>query len=349
MSCRLAFLALVCICAAAQTRTSNVILVTADGLRWQELFGGLDSTLPLKEPKPGLAGATPEERRAALMPFFWKELASRGVILGNPKKNSSVQVTNSFRVSYPGYSEILTGRAQDETIRGNDKIQNPSQTVLEFLREKLKLPQKQVALFGSWDTFRVISESKPGSIFINTGYERADGSPRMRELSDLQSEAPTPWDSVRHDYVTLHMALDYMKREKPRVTYIALGETDDWAHDRRYDRVLWAVQYFDQSLRRIFEFIDSTPEYKGKTSVIVTSDHGRGGTPEDWHGHGSKVTGAERIWLALFGPDIAAAGEASNTEPVFQRDIAPTILSMLGIDPSEYKGVAGKAIRFSRK
>src|SRR5207253_1550966 len=123
---------------------------------------------------------------------------------------------------------ILTGRSQDEAIRGNDKIQNPTQTVLEFLRDKLKLSQRQVALFGSWDTFRFIGESEPGSIFINCGYESDDGSPHMRELSALQNQALTAWPSVRHDYVTLNMALDYMKREKPRVTYISLGETDDW-------------------------------------------------------------------------------------------------------------------------
>ena len=88
------------------------------------------------------------ERRQRLMPFFWKQLAPGAVVLDN------VRVTNSFRVSYPGYSEILTGRAQDELIKGNAQIQNPVETVLEFLRRTLPLTREQVALFGSWDTFR---------------------------------------------------------------------------------------------------------------------------------------------------------------------------------------------------
>jgi hypothetical protein len=323
---------------AAETRATNVILITADGLRWQDLFNGSD---------PTLSKGAPKQERAALMPFFWGQVASRGVILGNVNRNSSVRVTNGFRVSYPGYSEILTGRSQDEAIRGNDKIQNPTQTVLEFLREKLRLSQRQVALFGSWDTFRFIGESKPGSIFINCGFEPDDGSPRMKELTLLQNQALTPSTSVRHDYVTLNMALDYMKREKPRVTYISLGETDDWAHDRRYDRVLATINYFDQALREIFAFVDSTPEYGGKTAIVITSDHGRGGTPDDWHSHGAKVAGADQIWLAMVGPGIPARGEVSNSEPAFQRDVAPTILTLLGIDPAEYKGVIGKPIRIS--
>jgi len=72
-------------------------------------------------------------------------------VLGNVNKHSSVRVTNAYRVSYPGYAEILTGRAQDDAIRGNDAVRNPATTVLEFLRRKLGLPSSQVALFGSWE------------------------------------------------------------------------------------------------------------------------------------------------------------------------------------------------------
>src|SRR4051794_28897891 len=146
--------------------TKNVILVTSDGLRWQDLFNGMDPLL-MNEKAAGTAEqsirdkfwrSTPEERRQVLMPFFWGKLAKKGVVLGNPKKNSSVRVTNGFRVSYPGYSEMLTGRAQDETIRGNDKIQNPTPTVLEFVRQKLGLARTKVAQFGSWEVFPWIGE-----------------------------------------------------------------------------------------------------------------------------------------------------------------------------------------------
>jgi hypothetical protein len=339
--------------AIAQTRTRNVVLVTADGLRWQDVFRGIDPLL-MNEKAAGMdkAAALRQQlskgdesaNRTALMPFVWGEIAKKGVLLGNVKKNSSVRVSNSFRVSYPGYSEILTGRAQDEAIRGNDKIRNPTPTVLEYVREKLGLAQGKVALFGSWDVFRFIGESQPGSVFINAGYEDATGSPRMAELSKLQHEAPTPWDSVRHDYVTLGMALDYMQRERPRLIHIALGETDDWAHDRRYDRTLSMIRYFDEALRQIWTTVQSLPEYRDATTLIVTTDHGRGSTVETWSGHGSKVEGADQIWIAAMGPDTSAAGEAADTQPVWQRDVAPTILALLGLDYREYKGVAGQPV-----
>ena len=114
------------------------------------------------------------------MPFFWTKFVPGGVVFGNVRKNSSVQVTNAFRVSYPGYSEILTGRAQDEAIKGNDKVQNPTPTILEFVREKLKLKQREVAVFGSWDTFSYIAESRPGSTIAARSTPSARRTPAPR-------------------------------------------------------------------------------------------------------------------------------------------------------------------------
>ena len=354
-------LAWVCAAEAAPKHTQRVILVTADGLRWQELFSGIDPML-MKEKEAGMQDApqlrdrlwsdSAVERRRRLMPFFWTQLAPRGVVLGNVRRDSPVRVTNAYRVSYPGYSEILTGRAQDDAVRGNDPIQNPVQTVLEFVRQKLSLKRPDVALFGSWATFDVIGESRPGTVFINSGFRELPAPPlstRMDELSRLQFQVLTPWREVRHDYITFEMALEYLKSQSPRLAYIALGETDDWAHDRRYDRVLETALHFDQQLRRLWETLQSMPAYKGKTTLLVTSDHGRGSTLEDWHSHGDDVDGAEYIWIAAIGPDTPAAGEISSADEYFQRDIAPTLLELAGIDSTEYEGVKGSPIRLFLK
>ncbi len=319
---------------AAGAETRNLVLVTADGLRWQEVFNGIDAGL-MNEKAAGMQGKAALRdalwaesavvRRQKLMPFFWKKLAPGAVVLDN------VRVTNGFRVSYPGYSEILTGRAQDDVIKGNSPIQNPVETVLEFLKRSLRLRKEQVAMFGSWDTFRWISEKTPGSITLNAGYMDSDLTPRIAELSRMQHDIRSGWDSVRHDYFTFEMALDYLKSAKPRVLYIAFGETDDWAHDKRYDRVLESIQYFDRSLERLWTALQTMPEYRDSTALVITSDHGRGSKLEDWSGHGTKVEGADRIWVTVAGPDRdkARAIEA-------QKDVAPAALRMLGLKPEEY-------------
>src|SRR5260370_4997659 len=341
---------------AAPRATRNIILVTADGLRWQDLFGGLDPMLK-DQKSAGMDGAaalnaklwrvTPEERRKVLMPFFWGTLAPKGVVLGNVNKRSSVRVTNAYRVSYPGYAEILTGRAQDEAIRGNDAVRNTTETVLEFLRRKLGLTSAQVALFGSWEMFQLIGEHQPGSIVINAGYRNYDGphnSPRMHELSALQFEVLSPWTEERHDYITFEMAIEYLRTAKPRALHIAFDETDDWAHDKRYNRVLDAIGYLDRCLQKLWQVVNDSPEYRGRTTLVVTSEPGRGGTPADSDGHGKDVPGAEQIWMAIIGQDTPARGEIENSTEVFQRDIAPTILDLMGIDYREYHAVSGKPI-----
>jgi hypothetical protein len=352
-----AFLSIAVAMQGAPRKTKAVMLVTVDGLRWQEIFGGIDPRL-MNEKSAGMTetGAaalrerltkeTPEARREALLPFFWQKLAPHGIVLGNVNKGSSMRVTNAFRVSYPGYSEILTGRSQDNVIKNNDEIRNPTPSILEFLREKLGLKRSQVALFASWNAFHFIAEHTPGSIAINAGYQPADptASPRAKELSALQFAARSPWDEARHDYVTFELALDYLRRERPRVLMISFDETDDWAHMRRYDRVIEAIQYFDQTLQTLWTTLQAMPEYRDQTTLVITCDHGRGDTLKDFSDHGAKVPGAEQVWLAIVGPDTPARGELTSTENYYQRDIAPTILELLGVPAGSYPGVQGRAI-----
>jgi hypothetical protein len=333
--------------APADRRTRNLVLVTADGLRRQEIFAGLDPLLlQAKEAHMDRAEGhrrrfwadTPEERRRKLFPFLWSTLIPGGVLLGD------VSVTNAYRVSYPGYSEILTCRAQDDAIRGNDPVQNPIPTVLEHLRRIWKLERSQVALFGSWDRFNHLAESRPGSIFLNAGYRDSDATPRIRSLSRMQHEVLSPWDEVRHDYFTFEMALDYLQTIKPRVIYLALGETDDWAHQRRYDRVLDTAHYFDRALERLWQTLQSLPEYRDRTSLVITVDHGRGSRLDDWHSHGAKIQGAEQIWIAAIGPDTPAQGAPAGLPAARQRDVAATLLSLAGLDWREFCGEFGRPI-----
>ena len=341
---------------AGDYKTKNLVLVTTDGLRWQEVFRGIDPLLMSREDagmknaeplRTSLWADSPEQRRRLLMPFLWNELVPRGVIFGNGERGAAVTLRNRHRFSYPGYSEILTGRPRDDIIDSNDLRPNPSQTVLEILRKEWALPKRKVALFGSWDVFEGIGASDPEAIFSNAGYQpirMQDRSERLEQLSRVQFETLTPWRNVRHDYVTFEMAIEYLKTVKPRVLYIALGETDDWAHDRRYDRVLDTAGYFDTCLKRLWEVLQTEKQYRGRTTVLVATDHGRGSTVQDWHKHGAEVEGAERVWIAAIGPDTAARGEAYNAPAVEQSDIAPTMLELAGVDYHELTGVEGKPV-----
>src|SRR5262245_1241180 len=144
--------------AAAQNKTENVILITLDGARTQEVFSGLDLNILKDKTRRGRVedtelykkywADTPAARREKLLPFFWGTLMKQyGSIAGNRSLNSAVMTTNKMWFSYPGYSEILTGQAHDDVINSNDKKRNPYPSALEFLKRKLNLDAKRVAAF----------------------------------------------------------------------------------------------------------------------------------------------------------------------------------------------------------
>lgn len=341
---------------STERKTKHVVLFTSDGVRWQDLFTGIDPKL-MRQKRAGMDDAaaleeqlwrpTPDERRKALMPFFWNALVPKGILFGNVSKGSSMQVTNRYRVSYPGYSEILTGRAQDNVIQGNDSIQNPTPSFLQFLKRKQHLKTDQVAVFASWNNFHYSAENRPGDIFVNAGYEASSlpkNSLKTEEFNKLQFEARFIADSSRHDAFTFGLAKEYLEKIQPEHLFISFDETDDWAHSRRYDQVLKSLQYFDQALKELWTYLQSSPKYANSTTLVITTDHGRGGTLEDFSDHGPDIPGDQQIWAAFIGPDTPAAGEATNTATCYQRDIAPTILELLGFDSREYTGVQGKPL-----
>ena len=340
-------------------RTENVVLVTLDGVRTQEIFGGLDidilrSTLRsdarVEQTRAYQTywAPTAAARRERLMPFFWTTLMTRhGSVAGNVARGSSVTVTNRHRFSYPGYAEILVGEAHDDVIDSNDKRRNPNPTVLEFFRRRLGLDERQVAAFASWDTFDWIVEHEAGTITSNAGFDSyapSSASPGIDLLNQLQAEALTPWDTARHDTFTFRFAMAHLKAFHPRVLYIALDETDDWAHDGRYDRVLDSLHGIDAQLRELWTALQQDAGYRDRTALVITTDHGRGNGAADWRDHGSKVIGAERIWMAFAGPDWLPRGEWRDSEPVYQNQIAATLAQALGLDYVQQRPGAGKPI-----
>jgi type I phosphodiesterase/nucleotide pyrophosphatase len=320
-----------------ELRTSNVILITLDGLRWQELFSGADSTL-LRDRRlvrdialrADFWRATASERRTVLMPFFWSTIARQGQLYGNRTRESRVDVTNTHRFSYPGYNEILTGHA-DPRITSNNKVPNPNRTILEVAQQHPAL-RGRVAAFGSWDVFPFIINEERSGVPVNAGFEAAAGaglSGKELVLNELQKQVPSPWSAVRLDAFTHGYALEYLKRERPRLLYIAYGETDDFAHDERYDFYLQAARRTDGFIRELWEWLQADAQYRDRTTLIITTDHGRG-SGNRWNTHGEDVAGAEHIWIAVLGPDSAPLGEVSGGQ-LQQNQIAATVALFLNL------------------
>jgi alkaline phosphatase D len=324
----------------ATTATRNVVLVTADGVRWEDVFRGAEETL-LNPTDGGVADVdalrndfwrpTPEERRRALMPFFWSVVAQHGQIYGNRDQDSPAKVANGMNFSYPGYNELLTG-VPDPRIDSNGKIFNPNVTVFEWLNHKTAYHGK-VRAVGSWDLYSYIFNVKRSQLSVNDGWMPLDGvslTESQRLLNKLILQAPRMWDNCRDDALTFQVAIEHLVRDTPRVFYIGLGDTDEHAHTGRYDKYLRALHDTDANLKTLWDLLQSHPEYRGSTTLLITTDHGRGGPPQGWRSHGADTPGSEAIWMAAIGPDTPALGERKKTAIVTQGQVAATIAAVLG-------------------
>ncbi|WP_299943280.1 alkaline phosphatase family protein [uncultured Microbulbifer sp.] len=356
----------VILCTHAHT-ADHLVLVTIDGLRWQEVFSGYDPELiqhdKYTENKARLieqfGGKSAREKRQKLLPFIWGTIEKHGVLAGNRDKESQANVTNNWWFSYPGYNEILTGRA-DPNINSNEAIPNANITFLEWLQTKPRF-KKNIAAFGSWGVFSAIINRERSGIFVNAGLEPAiwpQVSVRARFLNDLQGQLPVFWEDVRPDDFTYGLAKEYLIQKKPKVLYIALGETDDFAHDEQY---LQSAHRSDTILADLWNTLQTLEGYRDNTNLLVTVDHGRGNTAETWphhasgpaltqyfgkkdHPHQEGIPGSNEIWIAALGPDIKHIGEASGGATLYQSQVAATALRLLGFTPSDFDKYAGPAI-----
>ncbi len=335
-----------------EDKSQKVFLITLDGVRWQELFTGADSLL-INNAKYTKDSAyikskywktSPDKRKQLLSPFFWNKIAKNGQLYGNRKYSNKVNLSNTHWFSYPGYSEILCGFADDSRINSNDKINNPNKTILELVNN---LPdyKGKVGAFGSWDVFPYIINEERSGIYVNAGYREAKGkdlTKKEKYLNGLQKQAIQPWKTVRQDMFTHNYALEFIKKSKPKLVYISYGETDDFAHDGDYAHYLLAIENTNNMIKELWEYCQSNTYYKGKTTFIITTDHGRGTEPlESWKSHGQNlkyhgqnftVKGSDETWLAVLGPNIEAKGEMKNELQLYNNQIASTIQKLLKVN-----------------
>lgn len=335
----------------AARKTENVVVIVTDGLRWQEVFRGAETALVSGKPggvedvaatKAAFWRETTKERREALLPFLWSVVAKEGQIYGNVDLGSSAQVVNGYKFSYPGYNEIITG-AGDARIDRNEYGPNPNVSVFEWLNGMPEF-RGRAAIVGGWDAFPRIFNRERSQLPMRTGWDTpfpTGATPPQALLNTLYRTSTHEFSDMPWDAFLQQTLLGYVAANKPRVLFVGYGETDEWAHNGRYDLVLSSAHNVDGFIRELWTTMQAIPQYKATTTFIITTDHGRGDGPENWKHHDWNVDGAENIWIAVMGPDTPALGERKTAGRVMQSQIAATVAALLGKDWRSYNPKAG--------
>lgn len=366
-------------CVYGANDDQKVAVVMLDGVRWQEVFRGAETLLAdngeymtsewAKDARRDFVDV--KDRPAALMPFVNGVMATSGVAIGNRDAGTCAEVTNPWWFSYPGYNEVLTGKA-DPRIDSNEYGLNPNVTFLEWLNRQQAFSGR-VRAFGSWSAFdRIINEPRSG-VPVNSGFEKDGGKePDIVMLDRLAETTAYLWASERWDSMTLEYALHGIRKHHPRAVFVSFGDTDEFAHMGDYAQYLISIHKGDAAIARIWETLQADPFYRGKTTLIVTTDHGRGDTRSDrpdmsWRQHSSAkallkdtasyaglfpegIPHSNETWIAIIGPQIeAGTGQPYTSQNCAHNDqLAATALTALGVDWKAFDPQAGAPLRVFR-
>jgi hypothetical protein len=295
--------------ASERRERHNVVLVTIDGVRWQDALDHR-KTFALGQGRPA-------------MPHLVGAFARAGALFGDPRQQSLARVSARRPMSLPGYLAITHGRMTD--CRNNHCPRTAEETFLERVARELALPPTKVAVFASWSAIARAASHADGTIFTDIP---PDGDPR---------EGGPPWPDARFDEETARRALTYLEEERPRLLWISLLDPDERAHAREKAGYLEALGAADAVLARLDETLTRMPGYGEHTTVLVTTDHGRGEGPF-WTSH-SRFDVSRAIFLGARGPLTRPVGvSASEAEPLEQADVRPTIERLLGLCPTSCAG-----------
>jgi hypothetical protein len=296
---------------------SNVILVTVDGVRWQEFYRGADPALG----------------EGAAFPRFWASVAPRGLVF-------DAEIANPIHLSLPGYQSIFAGSVQPCGDNACGQIR--AATFPERLVSDLALPRRAVASFASWASLLFAIESRPGATFIDAGQccgEAGAGQGHACPGAALSPSSALPTSSpaalpARADALTMARALRYLERQRPAFLYISLNDADEEGHRGQYDRYLAALRSADRSIEEIEQTLDRMGEYGRRTALLITTDHGRGEGAR-WSDHGAVAVGNAdaRIWMYLRLPPSGRFAFATAFGRASHLDIRPTIEALFGLTP----------------
>ncbi|MDB4969683.1 MAG: uncharacterized protein JWN44_5372 [Myxococcales bacterium] len=322
-------------------RTRNVVIVTIDGVRWQEIFGGIDVA---RARNAGMSACDVVEG-AELTPNLHRHFAGGGVVIGAPGYGEMIASGPNF-VSLPGYEEIFTGRASSCTSNSCDHIAET--TLVDELREELQLSVEQIAVITSWPTIERAAAADDHAITMSVG--RHGGATRdllrvtaraSRILDDGgDADAYPGWLGYRADRYTAALALDYIVARRPRFMFIGLGDTDEYAHRRNYAGYVSALRAADEVVGELMDRLATLGEYGRETTVIVTTDHGRAA---NFASHGGDAPESRRVWLFAAGGAVPALGFADGSRVTRLADIAPTVRRWMGLH-ADSAGGAGSPV-----
>ena len=216
----------------------------------------------------------------------------------------------------PGHTAISTGFYQNIDNGGAELPQNPS--IFQLWRASSNAPQNKSWVIASKGKIEVVSNCS-NQIWEN----------KFLPMTDCGINSGGALSGYRHDSITFQNTLNILSENHPNLALINFREPDYSGHMCDWQAYSDGIQYVDNYIYELINFIESDSIYQGKTTVFVTNDHGRhkDGVADGFCSHGDPCEGCQHINLYAYGPDFKKNIIISNERELI--DIPVTIAELL--------------------
>jgi hypothetical protein len=299
-----------------------VVIVSLDGVRWQDVFG-THAPPPLSQ-DPTLDYTPPA------LPELQRLMADDGAALGHPDSASVFSVAGPSFASLPGYTQLFAGRSTVACFT-NACERTTEPTLMD--RVGARYGASQAVLISSWPDLERAALAAPDLALASAGRNggtgrellaSTEGSGQIALAMDL---APDPGaGDYRPDEYTQLLGHSILETMQPRLLFIGLGDTDEYAHQDNYARYRSTLEQTDAWLGQMVSLASQLADEGHSTAFFITTDHGRG---ESFVDHVDDPA-AGRTWLIAAGAAIGARGPLDHDAAL--ADLAPTVAYLLGID-----------------
>lgn len=141
------------------------------------------------------------------------------------------------------------------------------------------------------------------------------------------------------DELSIFIARRLMDQLAPSLLWVTLHDIDI-AHTGAYSLYLEGIRRSDRLCAELWRAIEISPEYKGKTTLLILPDFGRdadadpAGNGFQHHRTGDALS--RTTWMLALGPGIREGAVVDR--PVDSLDLVPTLGKLLGFSPSLSQG-----------
>lgn len=250
------------------------------------------------------------------IPHFANDMVKQGVLYSNFRNNGPTYTA-------AGHTAICTGVYQGINNGGLEFPKNPS--MFQYWLKKTGKARTAAWVISSKDKLVILSECR-----------KKKWRGQFRPYTDCGINGL--YTGYRPDQVTYENTLEILEKHKPNLVMVNFRQPDSWGHVGNWEKYLSSMKMTDQYIYGVFKYIQNSDHYRGKTTVIVTNDHGRhlDGRKDAFVSHGDGCEGCRHIIMWAYGPDFVK--DTIFTHEREQIDIPVTIGELLGFEIPTSKG-----------